>query len=138
MRPTSGLVMDMNLYTHSMETTGDPIFAHRLRGIRELRGLSQGDLAEKIGKEPGLVSHFENARRAPSLLVLKRLADALQVTIDYLTGRTDDPAGAEPQAVGDSVVARINRSVKSLNEAQKETVAQMVDGLARSKQVPKP
>lgn len=121
-----------------MDATGDPIFARRLREIRELRGLSQGDLAGKIGKEAGLISHFENARRAPSLLVLKRLADALQVTIDYLTGRSDYPAGAEPQAVGDSVVARINRSVKSLDEVQKETVAQMVAGLVRSKQVPKP
>lgn len=121
-----------------MDATGDPIFARRLREIRELRGLSQGDLADKIGKEAGLISHFEKARRAPSLLVLKRLADALQVTIDYLTGRSNDPAGAEPQSVGDSVVARINRSVKSLDEVQKETVAQMVDGLARSKQAPKP
>jgi transcriptional regulator with XRE-family HTH domain len=121
-----------------MDATGDPIFARRLKEVRELRQLSQGDLAAKIDKEAGLISHFETGRRAPSLLVLKRLADALQVTIDYLTGRSDDPAGAEPQAVGDSVVARINRSVKILDESQKETVAQMVDGLARSKQVPKP
>ena len=95
-------------------------------------------MAEKIGKEAGLISHFENARRAPSLLVLKRLADSLQVTIDYLTGRSNDPTGSEPQDVGNSVVARINRSVKTLDEVEKETVAQMVDGLARSKQVPKP
>jgi transcriptional regulator with XRE-family HTH domain len=121
-----------------MDATGDLIFARRLKEVRDLRHMSQGDLADKIGKEAGLISHFETARRAPSLLVLKKLADALQVTIDYLTGRSDDPTGSAPQDVGDSMVARINRSVKTLDQAQMETVAQMVDGLARSKRVPKP
>lgn len=36
------------------------------------------------------VSHFETGTRRPSFHNLKHLADALQVTTDYLLGRTDE------------------------------------------------
>ena len=39
--------------------------------------------------QPSAVSHFETGTRKPSFDNLKRLADALRVTTDYLLGRTD-------------------------------------------------
>jgi len=35
------------------------IFEQRLRAARELRKMSQGDLAEKAGFQPSAISHFE-------------------------------------------------------------------------------
>lgn len=64
-------------------------FADRLRTVRKLRNLSQGDLAERTGLQPSAVSHFESDRRTPSFDNLKRLADALNVSADYLLGRID-------------------------------------------------
>jgi len=75
-------------------------FGPRLRKARELRGLSQGELARKAGLQPSAVSHFESSSRKPSFENLRRLADALTVSTDYLLGRVD-----EPGAVGDSVDA---------------------------------
>lgn len=38
-----------------------------------------------------MISHYETGTRAnPSLLTLQRLADALEVAIEWLLGRTDD------------------------------------------------
>ena len=54
-----------------------------------MRGLSQSDLASKSGLQQVAISFFETGRRAPSLGNLKRLADALEVTTDYLMGRSD-------------------------------------------------
>lgn len=66
------------------------IFAERLRSAREdLRGLSQGDLAKKTGLQPAAISHFETGRRKASFNNLRKLAKALNVTIDYLLGRSD-------------------------------------------------
>ncbi len=62
-------------------------FGERLRKVRESKGLNQAQLAEKSGLQPSAVSHFELGRRSPSFDNLKRLADALSVTIDYLLGR---------------------------------------------------
>ena len=36
------------------------IFAKRLRGLRESVGLSQGELAEKLGVSRGSISYYEN------------------------------------------------------------------------------
>ena len=46
------------------------------------------ELAERTGFHPSAVPHFETGQRAPSFDNLKRLADALDVTTDYLLGRT--------------------------------------------------
>jgi transcriptional regulator with XRE-family HTH domain len=66
-------------------------FPDRLRAARQLRNLSQSELAEKSGLQPSAVSHFETGRRAPSFDNLKALSEALQVTTDYLLGRVDEP-----------------------------------------------
>jgi transcriptional regulator with XRE-family HTH domain len=66
-------------------------FASRLQSARQLRDLSQSELAAKSGLQPSAVSHFENGRRAPSFDNLKALSNALDVTTDYLLGRVDSP-----------------------------------------------
>lgn len=70
------------------------IFKERLKSSRQLRDLSQTDLASKAGLPPSSVSHFESGTRKPSFENLKRLATALNVTTDYLLGRANDPDGS--------------------------------------------
>jgi transcriptional regulator with XRE-family HTH domain len=69
------------------------IFSTRLKAARELRKMSQGDLATKSGLQPSAISHFETGNRSPSFENLKRLADALNVTTDYLLGREEQRTG---------------------------------------------
>ncbi len=66
------------------------IFPSRLRGIREKRALNQAELAKRAGLQASAVSHFETGTRKPSFDNLRRLADALDVTMDYLIGRVGD------------------------------------------------
>lgn len=66
------------------------IFQDRLFTARKTRGLLQEDLANLSNLQPTAISHFENGTRKPSFENLKKLADALEVTSDYLLGRTDD------------------------------------------------
>jgi transcriptional regulator with XRE-family HTH domain len=67
------------------------IFAERLKKARELRALSQTQLAADAALPPSSVSHFEAGARKPSMDNLKRLAVALNVTTDYLLGRAETP-----------------------------------------------
>lgn len=69
----------------------------RLRETREERGRTQQSLAEQLGVTAPAVSHWENSHnngraRDPSAANLVKLADALDVSTDYLLCRTDDPA----------------------------------------------
>lgn len=72
------------------------IFKERLRIAREqIRKWSQSELATRAGMPPSSIAHFETGSRKPSFDTLRRLANALEVTTDYLLGRVDDPALAE-------------------------------------------
>ncbi len=71
------------------------IFRERLKAARDLRGWSQSDLASRAGMPPSSIAHFETGSRKPSFDTLRRLANALEVTTDYLLGRVDEPALAE-------------------------------------------
>jgi transcriptional regulator with XRE-family HTH domain len=66
------------------------VFPERLRAGREKRGLSQEALAKRASLQASAISHFETSARKPSLDNLRRLADALDVTTDYLLGRVTD------------------------------------------------
>jgi len=71
------------------------IFKIRLRAARDLRQINQTELALKAKLPPSSIAHFESGSRKPSFDNLKRLANALDVSSDYLLGRSDDPAVAQ-------------------------------------------
>ena len=100
-------------------------FADQLKAARELRGLSQTDLAKLTGLQPSAISHFETGKRAPSFDNLKRLADALRVSIDYLLGRSDSPGASTPMA------EKIFRDFANMTASDQETFAEMAKILAR-------
>ena len=66
-------------------------FARRLREARRQQGLDQTELAEVTGIPATSISHFETRRRRPSVGTLYSLAEALDVSADFLLGRTDNP-----------------------------------------------
>ena len=70
------------------------VFPVRLRAAREKRGLTQGELGKRAGLQVSAISHFETGTRKPSFDNLHRLADALDVTTDYLLGRTEEFDGS--------------------------------------------
>lgn len=69
------------------------VFAKRLHTARDLREISQAELASLTGLQPSAISHFETGGRKPSFENLKRLAEKLEVSTDYLLGRTELPEG---------------------------------------------
>jgi transcriptional regulator with XRE-family HTH domain len=52
--------------------------------LRKEAGLSQAELADKIGADPGRVSRYEAGRITPSAEALVRIAETLNVSIDHL------------------------------------------------------
>ena len=100
------------------------LFPHRLRAARELRELNQGQLADRAGLQSSAVSHFETGARKPSFDNLKRLADALNVTTDFLVGRVDDPAGL-------AGAEQIHRHLSRLKGSDRKTAEDMIELLAK-------
>lgn len=64
-------------------------FAARLAETRKEAGLSRKQLAEKCGTIERNFSYWELGQRECDFDMLVKLANALDVSIDYLLGRTD-------------------------------------------------
>jgi transcriptional regulator with XRE-family HTH domain len=102
-----------------------PEFPDRLRAARQLRGLSQTELAEKSGLQPSAVSHFETGRRSPSFDNLKVLSDALQVTTDFLLGRVSEPNLTGP------VATQLFRHAEQMSDSDLDTLTSFAEMLAK-------
>ena len=111
----------------SEPTTPLHIFPARLRAARELRELNQGQLGQRASLQASAVSHFETGARKPSFDNLKRLADALNVTTDFLLGRVDDPSGL-------AGAERIHRHLGQLKGSDRKTAEDMIELLAKRAQ----
>lgn len=67
---------------HSYEKAGRAIrLAFEIRGLREARGLSQRELAEKVGTTQSAIARLEAGNISPSLPTLDRIAEALGVEL---------------------------------------------------------
>lgn len=67
----------------------------RLKQIRTERGLRQEDIGQALRVGKSAVSQWESGIHEPSIATIHKIADLLNVTTDYLLGRTDHPQGRE-------------------------------------------
>lgn len=99
-------------------------FTSRLREARAARKLSQSELALRANLQPAAISLFETGARKPSFDNLKRLADALRVTTDYLLGRS------ELMDASADVADQLHRNYSGLSADQQEMADDFIAMLA--------
>lgn len=67
-------------------------FQERLRQCREGVNKTQAEIADELEFSYRTYCRYERGGADPTLTALIKLADYFHVSIDYLAGRTDDPA----------------------------------------------
>lgn len=103
-----------------------PDFPTRLKAARELRAVSQAELADKAGFQPSAISRFEGGLVKPSFDNLKRLAGALRVTTDYLLGLSNEPTKGAPEASDP-----LYRQLEELTDEQREFAKKFLADLTK-------
>ena len=74
------------------------VFQENVRIMRDDLGISQSELARRIGRSPGYVCDIEHGRRKPNLTTVALFAEALGVNASLLlstamaTHRIDSPS----------------------------------------------
>lgn len=68
------------------------VFGKRLKELRKANGYTIEQFAELVGIAKSTVGYYENSNRLPDIEILARIADALNVSADYLIGRTNTAA----------------------------------------------
>ncbi|MCH5200170.1 MAG: helix-turn-helix transcriptional regulator [Oscillospiraceae bacterium] len=66
-------------------------FGNTLKELRQKAGLTQKQLADKMGITASVVSYYELSERNPSPEVLVKLASIFHVTTDFLLGIQKKP-----------------------------------------------
>lgn len=104
-----------------MNTLGE-----RLSKARKLKGLTQQEAANRLGVSNGTISGYERGYRDPDTDILTAMSNLYESSIDYLTGRTENPNRtlSDPsRALIDGVIAELT------DEEIIDKIDFMVDGV---------
>lgn len=72
-------------------------FGERLKNLRLEKKISGQELATQLSVDKSTISKWESDNRSPDADALRELADILNVSTDYLLGRTEDPRPFPPE-----------------------------------------
>lgn len=70
-------------------------FGERLRRIRKEMGETQDEFAARIGTSKQVLSRYEGGQRIPKISLVESYAKALNVSVDYLMGESQQEAAFE-------------------------------------------
>lgn len=96
------------------------LIGNRIRTARKLRGMTADVLAEKIGLAVVTLRHIETGANKTSLLTLMKIADTLEVSVDYLLGRVSSPVEMKTLRI---------QNAYDLTEHQEKMLTAMVESL---------
>ena len=102
------------------------IFFERLRELRKERGWSQQELADKIGGDARQISRYENRKITPSVEAVIKLAQVLDISIDYLLVDNVPRRSLNNQ---DKEVVEKMQSIELLNKEDKASLLHILDAL---------
>lgn len=93
---------------------------------------SQAELGEKVGTDSQRSSRYENGRLTPSLAAAVRLAEALDVSVDYLV---IEGASRRSLTDADSTLAARLAELGALDDTDRDAVLHIIDGLIAKNRV---
>ena len=103
----------------------------KIKEARKLANLSQTELAERIGVARNTLSGYENGQHDPKSDVLKLIAEACGVTVDFLLGVNEEKPSAETSE--ELLDMELIERLTSLTEEELARVDAFVQGLLASR-----
>ena len=105
----------------------EAVFRARLVMLRKDRHLTQSQIAEKLGVSRPSYTCYELGNSVPSVATLCKLADLFSVNLDYLVGRSENPAmdAADPEEATREVI--MLETFRKLAPEKREKFCEMLD-----------
>ncbi|SHF05217.1 Transcriptional regulator, contains XRE-family HTH domain [Desulfofundulus australicus DSM 11792] len=101
----------------------------RIQLAREEAGLSQEQLAAKIGCSQSTLSHYEQGKRRLYLAQLEKIAQVLQKPIDYFFQPVEEKSAAPHRSVAapdDAEIQAVLDALQKLSPASRKLVVDFV------------
>jgi transcriptional regulator with XRE-family HTH domain len=110
-------------------------FGDNLKEVRASKNISQGQLAEMMGIHPTHISRYERNQTIPSVDVVKKLADSLEVSTDALVyGSQDEKAKSK---IDDAELLNMFTKAQGLNEEDRNSIKAMLKAFIFQKDMQK-
>ena len=87
--------------------------------LRKKKGLSQAELGKMTGTSGDVIGRYERGDITPSIEAVSKIADALEVSVDYLIGKTKMEVDADTM--------RRLEDISTLSEENKKFILNMID-----------
>jgi len=101
-------------------------FGQRMRKAREEKGLTQKELADILFLGESTISFYESDKREPKFDILFKISEVLEISVDYLLGRTNTPSLNTPTDPDDDIQPtppeRIRTFQKKIGELSPESL----------------
>ena len=107
----------------------NPQIGKKLAAIRKQRGISQVQLAEKIGITQQMLSHYERSKRHLSAEMVILFAEALNVETDQILNPSIN--SGETQHISLRFIRRM-KEIELLPESKKKSILQILDDMIRA------
>ncbi|HTF18697.1 MAG TPA: helix-turn-helix transcriptional regulator [Chryseolinea sp.] len=98
-------------------------FGKRLLEARKRKGISQDELAQHLGTKGPVVGRYERDEMKPSIEVAAKMAELLDVSLDFLAGKTD-------VLIDGKILTRITE-IQKLSADEQKTVFSLLDAFLR-------
>jgi transcriptional regulator with XRE-family HTH domain len=105
------------------------MLGERLSNLRKNKGLSQYELADRLGFSRGKLANYEQGSRQPDYDTLQKIADYFDVSTDYLLGREDSTQSNEKKEVENENLFYFN--LEGLSEEDIEHLKEHIEFLRR-------
>lgn len=109
-------------------------FGRKLFEIRSGKGMTQAELAGKMGVSVRTVSYYERRAKNPTVQFLERISAALDVPVRVFLGEEASQAVPQPSQIIKALKLRLPK-LGSLSRRDQESLAAIIDGFLSKKSI---
>ena len=99
------------------------ILGNRIAEMRKKRDLSQAELGQLVNKSKDVIGKYERGKTSASIEVIVKIAQVLEVPLDYLVGNTHTYLNQE-------TLERLNK-IEEMPKKEQAIVYHVIDSLIR-------
>ncbi|MFM7853879.1 MAG: helix-turn-helix domain-containing protein [Flammeovirgaceae bacterium] len=107
----------------------------RIKDLRKQKDLSQSELADKVGISYAQIGRYETKGAQPPAETLKKIADALGVSPDFLIYGTSDQKAKT--RLTDAELINQFKAIEDMAEDDRNVVKKLIDAFITKKQLQK-
>ncbi len=102
-------------------------FGNKIVELRKKKGLNRDDLGSAVGTSGAMIGKYERDEMTPSVEMAKKIADALDVSLDYLIGSSS-------VLIKDKKMAYRLELLDKISDEDRVTILKVMDSLLKEAQ----